>query len=188
MAEHKTVAWLATLIVLASTFAIREAGKVLVWQDSKPPADPLDTYPQKEGFGRVVKDIHRSGIYHGRDMLVLVSWSRGGGTRNWNGWLIDDQGQGWSFRELWSYAHQAGSCGRIDPKDVEPYLLHLPPSVKPPAIPDLLVVSFRRKGRWDTRIYDRHHSPPKLDELCLRTLRGDWPGASKMLWSGPQED
>lgn len=187
MNQYKALVSLSALIALASFFAIREVGAVLEWQAAKPSSDPLDAYPQKEGLGEVIK-IHRSGKYHGRDMLVMLSWSRGGGTRNWNGWLIDDQGQGWSFRELWSYAHQGGSSGQIDPKAVESYLSNLPPSEKSPAIPDLLAVSFRRKGRWETRVYDRHHSPAKLDELCLRTMKNGLTGVARTPWSGPQND
>lgn len=65
-----------------------------------------------------------------------------------------------------SNAAQAASVGAVTPAQIAAFdkiAPTLPPNAAtPPPLADLLIVSFRSKGQWTTRIYNRAQLPPTV--------------------------
>lgn len=138
---------------------------------SPPPATPLppplETYPNREALADVAR-LHQKP----RDWILLVSYagstySGPHGTSQWDYICVDRRGRSEHHRDIWSYAEQGGNLGDrpADPARVQAELNRLPPSVPPPPLNDVLIVSFEENGIWTTRIYDRYASPPALNRI-----------------------
>jgi hypothetical protein len=171
-----------------ASFGILVAFYLSAAWDGKRLPKPLDAYPDQEGLGLVAK-WH---LAPKKDAAMLISWSWNGGPRNWSGIHVDAKGNAGSFREIYNHALQGGSITAVgrpkDPAVIEQFISKVGPSVKPPPIDDVLIVSFRTNSKWETRLFHRDHAPTPLVDLYRYLAKGNLGGPGTAPWIYRRKD
>lgn len=174
------------------------AGVAFASQDIPPPnlPKPLNAYPDEKSLGDVAHwQLKGEGVMGAPKVkpLVIVSYSGLGDTASWYGIVVDEFGNATSFRNIWNWAVQGGSITAVgkpvDPQVVSGHLDKLGPSLAPPSLEKVLIVSFRKGRKWNIRLYSRQDAPEALREmwryLARRGLAGDPPPPwEKKGWRG----
>lgn len=157
--------WIAGVALVAGLATVLACGG---GSKSKELPTQFAGYPASEALSRIVETHAEAGTDTRYERAVLTTWFLDGDPRVARFMSITPAGKCSKYQ----YVHAAEYSGPPQPTQLSPQamstildaLQHLPPSGKPP-LENMVIVSFRKNGVWETRLYDRMNRPPALSTL-----------------------
>lgn len=160
--RHRWLAALALMFGLATAIACGGGNK-----HQELPSQ-FAGYPSSEALSRVVETHIEAGTDTRYERALLTTWFLDGDPRVARFMSVTPAGKCSKYQ----YVHAAEYSGPPLPTQLSPRQMstildavqHLPPGGKPP-LENMVIVSFRKNGVWETRLYDRTNRPPALSTI-----------------------
>jgi hypothetical protein len=134
----------------------------------KPAAEPFATNPSSEAL-RQIYNSHFCGKNFDRQHLIFYSdWFSGGDPRIAIHTTIDESGMTFGERYVFDSAHQNSRLQQLNEQqiaEVASDIAVFPESANATPVEFLYIVTFKSKGEWVTRIYDRRQLPTAVRHL-----------------------
>jgi hypothetical protein len=128
----------------------------------------FSSYPASQALQHIA-DSHACRAALNRQHLTFYStWFLEGNPQVAMQTRINQSGQASSVRSVFNWAEQAGKMNDLTEeqmKSVTNAIEELPESAQSIPLEFLYVASFKYKGEWVTRIYDRRHLPAGITKL-----------------------
>ena len=109
----------------------------------------------------------RDGLTKGQ-LVFYSTWFLDGNPKVGMQTRIKADGDVYKVRSVFNWAEQASTQSQLSADELETLLTtikKLPDSQSPP-LEFLVVVTFQRDGKWQTRLYDRRQPPDTLIAIC----------------------
>jgi hypothetical protein len=118
-------------------------------------------YPPDPSLDEIVQ-MHIEAGTDRDERLVLTTWFQDGDPQVAQVCSIRPDGRRTTYQYVHKVSLNASKSIQLTPETLQTVmqaLTTLPPSTTPP-LANLLIVSFRQGGQWQTRLYDRTSRPP----------------------------
>lgn len=130
------------------------------------------SYPRSEALDRIIDTHVEAGTDSRYERILLTTWFLDGDPRVARFMSVTPAGKCSKYQ----YVHNAEYSGPPQPTQlsserVSEILIaaaNLPPSQQP-RLENMVIVSFRKNGIWETRLYDRMNRPPALSTIFETT-------------------
>lgn len=132
----------------------------------------FESYPRSEALDRIIETHVEAGTDTRYERTLLTTWFLDGDPRVARFMSLTPAGKCARYQ----YVHSAEWSGPPQPSQLTAEQLatvlrsisELPPSGKP-SLENMLIVSFKKDGVWETRLYDRTQRPPALSTIFETT-------------------
>ncbi|MEK6337299.1 MAG: hypothetical protein AABM67_20445 [Acidobacteriota bacterium] len=123
-------------------------------------------YPENENLKLVIYTHARREPMEGAEVALYSTWFLHGNPRGPMTTIVDIHGRVFTYPKPLTERDRTRSLWKEQPAvDLTLFLATirtLPVSTPPIAMGDLVIVSYRLDGKWETRLYDRTKTPPEL--------------------------
>ena len=127
-------------------------------------------YPPSAAFDEVIQSHVDAGNDREQRML-LTTWFQDGDPRVARFCSVRPDGRCSTYQYVHQTEFRAPTARQLDPATmqvIQEAIHELPPSQKPP-MANMLIVSFREDGIWQTRLYDRMNRPAAVSTIIETT-------------------
>lgn len=126
-------------------------------------------YPENENLKLIIYTHARREPMEGAEVALYSTWFLHGNPRGPMTTIVDIHGRVFTYPRPLGDVDRTRSRWKEQPAvDLTVFLATLrtlPVSTPPVAMGDLVIVSYRLDGKWQTRLYDRTKAPPELTTI-----------------------
>ena len=126
------------------------------------------SYPRSEALDRIIETHVEAGTDTRYERILLTTWFLDGDPRVARFMSVTPTGKCSKYQYVFSAEYSGPpQPAQLTSEQVSEILLaatHLPPSQQP-KLENMVIVSFRKDGVWETRLYDRTNRPPALSTI-----------------------
>ena len=160
------LAIVATVVLLVALFA--QSQKAQIGCGEPAVIKIFSAYPASEALQHI-STTHACRAALNREHLIFYStWFLDGNTKIAMQTKINQSGQASSVRSVYNWAEQASRVNDLTEAQmtsVGKVIEELPESAQSIPVEFLYIASFKYKGEWMTRVYDRRHLPSGVPKL-----------------------
>jgi hypothetical protein len=156
--SHTTILLFALAVQIASA-------------DDKTSVPDFSHYQQTMQFQLVIRIQTNGASQFNHSSLLLISDFAYGSDRIVDQYSVNENGKGWSMRNVPDWAEQPGkkikqSFSDAELKKLQSAIEKLPAVNVTPPLERLVIVSFKSGTNWVTHTYDRQSLPKAMFDIC----------------------